>query len=282
VGRDLISAAGVRAQISQIEKYQASVNTFHSKYGYLPGDIPTPIAGQYGFTAGSWPGQGDGNGYIQGSWGNNATGQMGIVTFGGETALLWVDLSIAKLTDGGFSTAGPTPPLSTVPLNQIGLYMPTAKIGQGNFVYVWSGGWKEWYPPSHVDNPPGDETMYFGLSAVIGNSTSNGFGFSNPGLTVSQAYAIDAKSDDGLPQSGKVLAMYQTYNAVWASGGASGATGETISGAYTAGTGAPTTNATAGSSTTCYDNNSGSGPQQYSVSQNNGAGLNCALSFAFQ
>ena len=33
VGRDLIAAAQVRAQISQIEKYQTAVNTFRGKYG---------------------------------------------------------------------------------------------------------------------------------------------------------------------------------------------------------------------------------------------------------
>jgi prepilin-type N-terminal cleavage/methylation domain-containing protein len=40
VGRDLISAAAVRAQISQIERYHTAANTFRTKYAYLPGDIP--------------------------------------------------------------------------------------------------------------------------------------------------------------------------------------------------------------------------------------------------
>jgi hypothetical protein len=43
------------------------------------------------------------------------------------------------------------------------------------------------------------------------------------------------------------------------------------------------TNATPGSSTTCYDNgNTASVQQTYSLAQNNGAGLNCALSFKMQ
>ena len=33
VGRDLIPAAGIRAQISQIEKYQSAVNAFRREYG---------------------------------------------------------------------------------------------------------------------------------------------------------------------------------------------------------------------------------------------------------
>ena len=48
VGRDLITAATVRAQIAQIEKYQTAVNTFRGKYGYLPGDIPDPAVTQFG------------------------------------------------------------------------------------------------------------------------------------------------------------------------------------------------------------------------------------------
>ena len=68
VGRDLIAAAEVRAQITQIEKYQAAINTFKIKYNnYLPGDIPDPLASQMGLQArGTAPGQGDGNGMITG------------------------------------------------------------------------------------------------------------------------------------------------------------------------------------------------------------------------
>src|SRR5476649_123700 len=49
--RDLIAAAQIRAQISQIEKYQTAVNTFRGKYGYLPGDIPNNAATACGFAA---------------------------------------------------------------------------------------------------------------------------------------------------------------------------------------------------------------------------------------
>ena len=71
VGRDLIRASEVRAQITQIEKYQTAVNTFKGKYGYLPGDIPDPAASDYGFIArGQYPGEGDGDGYVEGASSN--------------------------------------------------------------------------------------------------------------------------------------------------------------------------------------------------------------------
>lgn len=38
VGRDLIKAAQIRSQISQLQQVNASVNTFRLKYNCLPGD----------------------------------------------------------------------------------------------------------------------------------------------------------------------------------------------------------------------------------------------------
>ena len=49
IGRDLINAAAIRAQISQIEKIQTAVNTFRGKFNALPGDMGTAIANQFGF-----------------------------------------------------------------------------------------------------------------------------------------------------------------------------------------------------------------------------------------
>ena len=94
--------------------------------------------------------------------------------------------------------------------------------------------------------------------------------FSTPGLTVQQAYSIDKKLDDGLPITGNVVAAYlNSNNFMW------GTTG--------LGNVPPPTGATAGSPTSCFDNgNSGGAQQQYSLSQNNGVGVNCPLSFRLQ
>jgi hypothetical protein len=80
---------------------------------------------------------------------------------------------------------------------------------------------------------------------------------------VQQAYSIDKKIDDGMPQTGTVTAQY--LNAVWAWAGASD------------------TSATTATTTSCYDNGNVAGaPQQYSLAQNGGVGANCALSFQMQ
>jgi prepilin-type N-terminal cleavage/methylation domain-containing protein len=144
VGQNLISSAAVRATISQIEKYQTAANTFRGKFGYLPGDIPNPNAGQFGFQArGQFAGEGDGNGIIQGVSGNTAGANCCIYEQSGETVMFWVDLSQAGLIDGGFTAGSPTVPseltndvtITSTP-HKIGDYFPEAKIGNGNYIWV--------------------------------------------------------------------------------------------------------------------------------------------------
>jgi len=277
VGRNLISAATVRAQISQIEKYNTAVNTFRSKYGYLPGDIPDPYATQYGFAArGTLPGEGDGGGVLHGVnfYGADPTGQAA-----GETVMFWADLAQASLIEGAFNTATAATPAYNLSAAALAQYFPAAKIGAGNAVIVWSGG----VTGNNMMATPPDGKNYYSV-AIVNSSNGNGELNTTPGLTVSQAYAIDTKIDDGFPQLGKVLAYYIDTDSTmpccvsgyWAAGGHT----------QGANSGAPTksvtTNPTAASATTCYDNGSVAGVQKYSMGQNDGAGVNCALSFSFQ
>jgi hypothetical protein len=276
VGRDLINAATIRSQITQIEKYNAAVNTFRGKYGYLPGDIPNPSAQQFGF-APRWinEGQGDGNGILEGVNAGGPNQSSPWLQGAGETVLFWMDLSTAGLIDGGFNSATATNPPASVALGSMGLYLPTAKIGSGNYLYVYSGGWQAAY---NWDNfaptyPTGDGHNYFGTIAYPGEENSGQI-YGSLGITVVQAYNIDKKMDDGLPQSGNVIALYTAWYAPgWAPGISCG-------GACAF---APYTTPVPGSSTTCFDNNNTNGnTQQYSMAQNNGTGLNCGLSFKFQ
>ncbi len=140
VGRDLISTASIRAQLTQIEKYQQAVNTFKVKYNNLPGDIPSADANQLGLQPrGIYAGQGDGNGIIEGVWTNAAASNTGWSMGAGETLMFWVDLSTARLIDNSFTSASSTIVVSgLIPTTGLNRYYPEAKIGQGNFIYVYS------------------------------------------------------------------------------------------------------------------------------------------------
>ena len=275
VRQSLIGAAAVRSQISQIEKYQTAVNTFRGKYGYLPGDIPDPDASTFGLIARepqAFMGTGccgNGNGVIEGFYTGGSPNVTGFSQTG-ETTVFWRDLSAASLIDGTFNTASfynteysnCTTTATTTP--SISAYLPAAKLGQGSYVLVWSGG--------AGNGLNGNGLNYFGLGAVsnLGCWGSEVIVNNAPpsGLTVQQSYGIDKKIDDGLPQSGNVTAMFPTWSSVWAG---------------TANFSQPYTTATPGSASSCFDNGGVTGAaQQYSVEQNGGAGVNCALSFQFQ
>jgi prepilin-type N-terminal cleavage/methylation domain-containing protein len=266
VGQSLISAAGVRATISQIEKYNTAANTFREKYGYLPEDIPAGPAVQFGFIArGTGPGQGDGNGLIEGGGGSNYGGIGG---GSGEQLVFWVDLSTAGLISGGFSAANfsSNPPSNSSSV--ISQYLPQAQLGGGTYIYVFSGGWG--------DNSGGGNSNginYFGLSAVskfgIAGSCTSCL-WSNSGLTVAQAAAIDTKIDDGMPLTGNVLGAYiSATDWLWPDVGAN--------------QGPPTTYTVGPSTSTCFDNGgNNSNTMHYSVEFSNGANVTCGLTFKMQ
>jgi len=267
VGQDLVRSAETRGTISQIEKYNTAVNTFYGKYGALPGDMNALVANQFGFSPrGSYCGEGDGDGIIQGMWANAAASCSG-TSPNGEEGLFWVDLTTANglninMIDGGFSTASATSYV-TVTGTKLDLYMPQAKLGRGNYIYVWGGA--------------SSNGNYFGILAITAmNSICSGCYESTPSIPVRQAYDIDSKIDDGLPQYGRVQAFYIDHH------GAGGSNGAWSNSAFSASM-TPYTTATPASGSTCFDNGGSAGAkQQYSLSYNNGTNTTCTLSIRFQ
>ncbi len=269
-GRSLITSAALRAQIAQIDQYRTAANTFRSKYNYLPGDLPNPLANQLGMdqyartygsgvpgiVIGSYADAG-GNGVIDGS-SYGPTHLLGGAQYSYEHEVFWFDLATAGLIN--FKPTGDSvcPQAGSVPLSQL---LPAAKIGQNNHVYVWSGGYQLWSIGHNGLN-------YFGVAAIRSTAAHCDDGTTDTGLTVGQAYSLDKKLDDGLPQTGKVVALY------------AGATQLSI---YAAGPnqvwGPSDTSASAASATSCMDNGNVAGTQNYSLA--NESAMNCNLSFEF-
>ena len=258
VGQGLIKAATIRAQISQIEKYQTAVNTFRLKYGNLPGDIPNTNAIAFGFTNSSYR---NGNGIIVGTSAYSPQYQNG-----GETNLFWVDLGQSGLIGGKFTYN--TNSNMSVSGDDVSQYLPRAELGNGKYVYVWSGGPNVYSCGGCFGSTTHDGKNYFALTAVpifraynVGGGYTGISGAVNT-IAIIDAYNIDVKIDDGLPNSGNVFAYYAS------SGGFANPF---------------TTAATPASATTCFDNGNIAGAiKRYSLSQNGGNGTNCALNFRFQ
>jgi prepilin-type N-terminal cleavage/methylation domain-containing protein len=267
VGQNLIAASQVRATITQVEKYNTAANTFREKTGYLPGDINAAAAVQFGLAArGQYAGEGDGNGLIEGVWGNDPSANGFPYQLRGETVLFWADLSQMGLIEGQYTVASccNLPSVTTA-----GALYPAAKLGNGNYFLATSG----------VSSDYGSQTgvNYFSLATLtqVGDEATT-----TPGLTVAQAFAIDTKVDDGLPQSGNVQANYLTGGQIiYAIGGGGVANGYAEGAAPVQYNTSPVT----GTSSTCYDNRGiGTAAKQYSVEISNGSNVNCALAFKMQ
>lgn len=184
VGRDLIRAAEIRSQISQIEKYRTSVKTFQLKYNALPGDLTPATATAFGFTTRSGATyHGDGNGIVQGG--------CYIAALGCETALFWNDLSFANLIEGSFTTA--TDALVTTDANNpVDKFLPKGKL-QGNYVEI------EYNAISPLSNVVVNSNVFL----LIGDTSFNAGvrSYSNR-ISPIDAMAIDTKTDDGKPFTG--------------------------------------------------------------------------------
>ncbi len=191
VGQDLIQAAQLRATITQIERYDATVNTFRSKFNGLPGDLTSCVNF---FAAADCP------------TGTNVTGDNILedwsgteVKFSGEIAAFFHQLYTANLIG--------EPMTDTTNINANGAAVtatafPAAKMGAGNFLMVYS-----------VSNAV---TAYPGMAGInvyriVGTpSVVAGVPTFGLGMTPLQAFAVDTKKDDGIPNSGIVQATDNT------------------------------------------------------------------------
>jgi prepilin-type N-terminal cleavage/methylation domain-containing protein len=252
-GHDLIESATIRMQVAQLERYNTAVNTFRNKYGGIPGDLALNPASQFGFVITGCDGTAakrDGNGLIDGF---PPPGQYSQAR--NETALFWEDLSASGLIDAVIPNGGGPAVicgqypyvLSLTPgTAYVGDYFPQAKIGEGNYIYVYEANGSNW----------------FGLLGIQSTDTSGSFnsmgGGSNEPISVMQAYKMDSKADDGLPMTGNILdAAVINSNAYGI-----GMNIHQYDDAGSCGHNTPST--------------------LYSITYNGGTGLNCALSFRMQ
>lgn len=283
VGKDMIEAANLRAQIKQIDRYKSAYNAFREKYGCLPGDCANPerfgFLPRYAYPAG--------NGII-GIQKNVPASTQNLTT--GESGLFWRDLSDAGIITEtlGENLLGVSPlfvdvPPGGLPKDQyLSPYVPRAEVGAASNYVFTMGRWRG--PLSNPLTIP--EGNYLFVSEVY---SANAYDIlPHGGITPSQASSIDSKMDDGMPQYGKVFAHTASR---WASGWATGHT----EGAYSPidtdssniqGVGADgftQTGLTTFSSHqyTCYDMKGQTNVRAtYSTDYENGSRKNCALAFA--
>jgi len=192
VGQDMIKASEIRATVGQIEKYNSAVNTFRSKYNGIPGDLLQANAAAFGLfqmTVSPALGFGDGNGLLEG-------GATGATVGMGETLAFWRHLSDANLIDGSLGTgsnglivAGTGLPTGDVSV--MGQSLPPSKTTPAGYFIVYSVTGINYYQLGPVNQ----------IASADGS-----YSWGTSGLTPVQAYNMDVKLDDGMPNSGSVRA----------------------------------------------------------------------------
>ena len=171
VGQDLIRAAEVRATVSQVERFNAAINTFRGKYGQVPGDITR--AAIFGLGTGT---DGDGDGLFE-----DANGAGSITDASGEVTNFWAHLSHAHLVEGQFDGAQTDAKLFDS--------FPGTKLNRGGFTVYGINGFNH---------------FHIGIqNSATGSATAVTAGVLRP----EEAFGIDVKLDDGKPTTGIVLAQ---------------------------------------------------------------------------
>jgi prepilin-type N-terminal cleavage/methylation domain-containing protein len=206
ISKDLIEAARIRQQISQLQQYSTAVNTFRLKYSGIPGDLAGNKAQQFGFTSRSGAqAHGDGNGTL------GACSLSGVYTsdryFGCETALFWSDLSTAHMI-GNNLTAATDDFVVLMNANNIDQYLPRSKLN--GYVAVFSYALMEDFL-SLPDTPKCKNTFCYALIKSM-DTLLDGKLSAQIGITSGQAFAMDTKMDDGKPSTGIVLTGPSSLN----------------------------------------------------------------------
>ena len=181
VGQDLIAAAKNRALISQLQSYDAAVNTFQLKFNAVPGDMTSTNASAFlgGLTGG------DGDGQVEDGGGSTDMRFFGDATTSGVNNFFY-HLGLAKIVERAFTT--------TTANVVAGTNVPTAKVGSGLIFAAYSGtkGGHYWFI-----------TGGNGTAAV----STLGALFGDTALTAQEAFTIDSKLDDSAPNTGIVVAL---------------------------------------------------------------------------
>ncbi len=194
MSKEIVAIYKVHEQISQISRFDAAVTTFHTKYEGLPGDLLAISAERAGLPAGDGtPGHGDSDGKISPC---NLGWQWHL---GCETALFWSHLSVSGMISENFSADSRFVNSRLTKVGAMDPYLPQSAFGEGIYIAVWNSDASQPSPKPQI--PYGN---YYEISRIVGVSNEQ-MKDDSQAITPIEAQAVDAKIDDGMPLSGRVV-----------------------------------------------------------------------------
>ena len=212
-GQALIANAQVTATVAQLKAVDAATTTFKDTYNALPGDITSPTTKLPNCAAGTLcASAGDGNGIIA-----NTPGATPIAT---EGERFFVHLNNASLITGIVPAAAGS--------LAVGANFPATKIANNVLMDGGTAAGQAADFTSMIGGGTGSSGTYLVIASKI-----QAPGAGNVGLAPDQALRIDTKLDDGVPDTGQVLAFGTAGAGVTNCGQASAAG---VAGTYTTST----------------------------------------------
>jgi prepilin-type N-terminal cleavage/methylation domain-containing protein len=197
VGRELIRAAELHRIISQQEGFKTAVNTFKLKYNYIPGDIPPSATGRLGFFTFDGPfaaaaggiGYGDGNGLVEGNLCSR------------EQMAFWRHLSDAQLIGGtygsiGAATLNTNTGTVTAQVSDFSLAVPSLANRSASWMVR----------TATLHNNYNYLANTYGTLRILELGPNICSLQTDKDLTGHEAFIVDTKLDDGLPNTGRVQA----------------------------------------------------------------------------
>lgn len=196
-GQSLIHASELRAVTTERDRYTTAAASFRDKYFALPGDFT--MATKF------WGDQASGTASCAdatvtdgtpGTCNGDGNGNVGTTGPGNPEALrAWQHLQMAGLIEGTYTGYATTPTFPAVP----GTNVPKSKLGQAGWGMYYRGGAGNWI------------WQKAGNFVQVGTVETNGL--FNGAMNPSDAWNIDTKTDDGLPETGSVLGAPTTTQA---------------------------------------------------------------------
>jgi prepilin-type N-terminal cleavage/methylation domain-containing protein len=171
-GQELIRQAQIRSTIKELESYRAAIYTYKAKYNALPGDHINAATFFPTCTSLVVPCNGDGNGLYDLTWPT-------------DSAKFWPHLVLANIVTNKMKSS---------------TYQTSASARNAVW-FVRTGGIDSAHVMSNTSTPRIPSNNYLMFAGHITN-ISNVLSLLSP----EDAAQIDTKLDNGLPQTGKVLA----------------------------------------------------------------------------
>ena len=179
-GRSLVDSTKLRTVITEINQIKTSINAFRLEYDQLPGDMKNAYD-YWGTACDAVADDCNGN--------NNRMIELGNGTTASEVVRVWQHLTLAKVFPGSYDGEAAESAKGTqseVFFSKSGYYRAVIVSLQNNWVFG-----------TGATITPQNTVIYLG---GMGNN------WHSVAFTVKQAKSIDTKIDDGIANSGKVIA----------------------------------------------------------------------------